>query len=114
MYKNRQRPRKNTPHLVKAVDHATGQVIGRVVDITADGMMLVSSTGFNLGDIFELRINLPVMVHYRSDVDVRAEVMWSGPDTNPQYYKAGFKFVSLANDDGYLLEEVMHKLNLVG
>lgn len=114
MYKNRQRPRKNTPHLVKAVDQATGQVLGRVVDITADGMMLISSNAMQLGEVYDLRINLPVMVHYRSDVDVRGEVMWSGPDTNPQYHKAGFKFVNLTGDDGYLLEEVMHKLNLVG
>ncbi len=114
MYKNRQRPRKNTPHLVKAVDQATGQVLGRVVDITADGMMLISSMALKLGDVYDIRINLPVMVHYRSDVDVHAEVMWTGPDTNPQYHKAGFKFTNLPSDDGYLLEEVMHKLNLVG
>ena len=114
MYKNRQRPRKNTPHLVKAVYQDSGKSLGRVVDVTADGMMLVTKGPLKIGDIHELRINLPVMIQYRSEIDVRAEVMWTGPDANPAYFKSGFRFINLHGDDGYLLEEVMHKLNLVG
>jgi hypothetical protein len=40
MREHRRRPRKNTPHHVKVMNHESGRLIGRVVDITADGMML--------------------------------------------------------------------------
>lgn len=110
----RHRPRKNTPHVVKAFDNQTGAYIGRVVDITADGMMIVTKDHCTVGRVFNLRIMLPVMVHHKSEVDVQARVVWSEPDTNPSYCKAGLHFSNLAGEDGFLLEDVMHKLNLVG
>ena len=114
MHNNRQRPRRNTPHLVRALDANSGTVLGRVVDITADGMMLVTDQTLEVGRIYEMRINLPVVVHYRTDVEVEAEIMWTKPDTNPHYFRAGLRFVNLPGQDGFLLEDVMHRLNLVG
>lgn len=111
---HRQRPRKNTPHLVKVLELDTGNPVGRVVDITAGGMMLVTRQPVTVGDRFQFRIVLPVMVHYRTEVDVEAEAVWTKKDDNPSFHKTGYRFVNLPGDDGYLLEDVMHKLNLVG
>jgi len=55
----RHRPRKNTPHVVKAYDDANGDLFGRVVDITADGMMIVSHDVHTIGREVRLRIILP-------------------------------------------------------
>lgn len=110
----RKRPRKNTPHLVRAIDDESGAVLGRVVDITADGMMTVMSREESPGRKFLVRLNLPVMIHNRSDVVVEAEVVWCSQDKNPNFYRAGFKFLNLRGEDGFLLEEVMHKFSLVG
>ena len=110
----RKRPRKNTPHLVRAIDDETGNVLGRVVDITSDGMMTVTSSSVSPGQQFLVRLNLPVMVHNRSDVVVETVVVWCTRDKNPNFYRAGFKFLNLRGEDGFLLEEVMHKFSLVG
>jgi len=110
----RHRPRKNTPHVVKAFDTANGKYIGRVVDITADGMMIVTDDGYTLGRVFNLRVILPVMMHQKTDVNVEARVIWCELDNNPSYHKIGLQFVNLPGEDGFLLEDVMHKLNLVG
>ncbi|MBK6735060.1 MAG: PilZ domain-containing protein [bacterium] len=114
MADNRHRPRKNTPHNVKVVDEESGRVMGRVVDITADGMMLVTNGEITPGRQFQVRITLPVMVQHRSDVTVEARAVWCNQDTNPSFYKVGFKFLNLVGEEGYLLEDVMHRLNLVG
>lgn len=110
----RHRPRKNTPHVVKAFDAANGDYVGRVVDITADGMMIVTHDDHTLGRVYVLRVILPIMMHNKTDVDVEARVIWCEQDTNPSYYRTGLQFVNLAGEDGFLLEDVMHKLNLVG
>ncbi len=110
----RHRPRKNTPHVVKAYDAETGNYIGRVVDITADGMMLVTKDNFTVGRVFQLRVILPVMVQHKTDVTVEAKIVWREPDSNPRFCKTGFNFVNLPGEDGFLLEDIMHKLNLVG
>ena len=110
----RHRPRKNTPHLVKVINQDTGKTVGRVVDITADGMMLVTKDKIRKGTLYNFRIILPVMVHHRSDVCLEAKSVWAKADTNSEYSKCGFKFINLAGEEGFLLEDVMHKLNLVG
>lgn len=114
MHNSRKRPRKNTPHVVKAIDTATMQPLGRVVDVTAEGLMLVTEMNLVVGTTYSMRLNLPIMVHFRSEVDVEAIVRWATPDTNPTFQRAGFQFVRIDSEDGLLLEEVMHKLNLVG
>lgn len=110
----RHRPRKNTPHLVKVLMADSGRMAGRVVDITADGMMLVTKEKIVIGKAYEFRIILPVMVHHRTDVTLEAKAVWKDSDGNPEYAKCGFKFINLAGEEGFLLEDVMHKLNLVG
>ncbi|MEN8007918.1 MAG: PilZ domain-containing protein [Candidatus Krumholzibacteriota bacterium] len=110
----RHRPRKNTPHKVKVLMADSGHLVGRVVDITADGMMLVTKDDIKVGKHYEFRIILPVMVHHRTDVTLEARAIWKHSDGNPDYSKCGFKFVNLPGEEGFLLEDVMHKLNLVG
>jgi c-di-GMP-binding flagellar brake protein YcgR len=110
----RHRPRKNTPHLVRVINDDTGKTVGRVVDITADGMMLVTKDKIIVGQHYNFRIVLPVMVHHRTDVTLEARAVWINADSNSEYSKCGFKFINLAGEEGFLLEDVMHKLNLVG
>ena len=110
----RHRPRKNTPHLVRVINEDTDKTVGRVVDITADGMMLVTKDKIVSGKLYNFRIVLPVMVHHRSDVCLEARCIWITPDANSEFNKCGFKFLNLPGEEGFLLEDVMHKLNLVG
>ncbi len=112
--KQRNRPRKNTPHPVKVMDTESGQVIGRVVDITADGLMMVGSINLEIGRVFSLRIVLPRMTDGKMDIAVQAETVWCKQDTNPKFFQTGFRFHNLLGNDGFLLEDVMHRMNLVG
>ncbi len=110
----RQRPRRNTPHHVRVIDEQSGRVLGRIVDITADGMMLVCQQPIAPGCVFFVRITLPVIVQNRAEVSVEARAVWCSPDTNPAFHKVGFAFTNLPGEEGFLLEDVMHRLNLVG
>ncbi len=114
MENHRHRPRKTTPHLVRVINNDTGKTVGRVVDITADGMMLVTKDDIMPGKTYNFRIILPIMVHHRSDVCLEAKAVYANADTNSEFSKCGFEFLNLAGEDGFLLENVMHKLNLVG
>lgn len=114
MREHRRRPRKNTPHHVKVMDHENGRVLGRVVDITADGMRLICKQKLDVGRKFQFRIILPVMMNDRHFVVVEAETVYCNQDPNPSFFNAGFRFLNLPGEDGFLLEDIMHKLNLVG
>jgi len=114
MQKQRNRPRKNTPHNVKVLEQESGTTLGRVVDITADGLMLVVPEAIETGRQLNFRIILPRMVEGKVEIAVSAEAVWCKQDTNPRYFKVGFRFENLAGNDGFTLEDVMHRMNLVG
>lgn len=108
------RPRKNTPHHVKAIDDETGKVLGRIVDITSDGMMVLATDMLRPGSRFNVLINLPVMVQNRSEITIEIEIVWCNRDSNPAFFRAGCRFRNLGGEEGYIIEEVMHRFNLVG
>lgn len=114
MREHRRRPRKNTPHNVKVIDDETGTVVGRVVDITADGMLIICRRNFKVGQKFMFRVVLPVMIQDRTHLVINSEVVYCNQDDNPNFFKAGIHFENLPGEDGFLLEDIMHKLNLVG
>lgn len=114
MQKQRNRPRKNTPHNVKVLEQGSTTLLGRVVDITADGLMLVVPNAVEVGQKFQFRIILPRMVDGKVEVSVSAEAVWCKQDTNPRYFKVGYQFENLTGNDGFTLEDVMHRMNLVG
>ena len=114
MSEHRKRPRKNTPHRINVLDNETGRPLGRIVDITADGLMLVASQAIEPGREFSLKILLPAMLQNRTDIVAESRVVWCQQDRNPRYFKIGFQFINLPGDDGFLLEDVMHKFILVG
>ncbi len=114
MQKQRNRPRKNTPHNVKVLEVETNKLLGRVVDITADGLMMVVPRAIETGRQFEFRIILPRMVEGKVEIGVNAEAVWCKQDTNPRYFQVGFRFENLSGSDGFTLEDVMHRMNLVG
>ena len=114
MREHRRRPRKNTPHHVRVLEDESGKSLGRVVDITADGMMIICQGNISVGRVFNLRVVLPVMIQDRTHLVIQSEVVYCNQDQNPSFFKTGFRFLNLAGEDGFLLEDIMHKLNLVG
>lgn len=110
----RKRPRKNTPHYLVVVDAEREVPLGRLVDITCDGLMLVSDEFIPYKRHYRLRLTLPRMVDDQSELTVEAESTWSQRDANPNYYRTGFRFLNLSGRDGSLIEDVMLKFSLVG
>ena len=94
----RHRPRKNTPHVVKAYDADKGGYVGRVVDITADGLMMVTKNPFTVGTVVTLRIMLPVMAKNKTDIVVETRVVWCETDKNPAFYRVGAQFLNLSGN----------------
>lgn len=114
MPEHRRRPRKNTPHRANVLDDETGKPLGRIVDITADGLMLVSERPLEPGREITIKILLPAMFNNRTDIAVASRVVWNHQDRNPRFYKTGLQFLNMPGDDGFLLEDIMHRFILVG
>jgi len=83
--------RRHLIYYLEVYDDATGTLLGHLVDITSEGIKLVSKAPIAAGKDFQLRMQLPE--HYFEDRVLRFEAvsLWSSNDVNPDFYDTGFR-----------------------
>ena len=114
MRERRRAPRRHTPHRLNVVAADSDTVLGRLVDITPGGLMLVAPRTWPEGDPLQVRIPLPTVINGRVELELEIESVWQAPDDNPRFHRTGFRFVAIGGEDAYIIETVMHRLHLVG
>ncbi|MCU7904648.1 MAG: PilZ domain-containing protein [Candidatus Thiodiazotropha sp. (ex Epidulcina cf. delphinae)] len=67
--------------------------LGHVVDITTEGMMLISDKPIPMGEALSLEIRLPDTEGALTPLSFRAVCRWSDKDINTAFYDSGLAFV---------------------
>lgn len=93
MDERRKHKRRNSIFYIKVFDNKTGKIVGRLVDITTGGMMLVSERPLKIGTVSKYRMPLPEKIHDVSEITFEAKSVWNGPDVNTDFFDTGFQFV---------------------
>jgi hypothetical protein len=114
MSDRRRSGRNSTRHIAKVIDATTDRVLGRLANITEDGMMVVTDKPVIVYEIYHIRLTLPKPVNGTSSLDLQAQARWSKPDRNPRFRNAGFRFVQITEDDEELIRNVFNRFCLVG
>ena len=105
----RKYPRRHLVYYLEVVDLQTGEVIGRLVDITLVGMMIISAKGFPEHQPITLRINLPEEFTEADHIDLKCESIWCHKDVNPDNYATGFRFETPALETDNLINRVVRQ-----
>ena len=74
------------------------KILGRVVDITTEGMRLLSETPVAAGS-HKLRMELPRYLPETEKVTFTADAVWSGSDVNPDYQCTGLRITDISERD---------------
>lgn len=114
MHERRRMHRKQTRHQISVRALPEGDVIGRLVDITTSGLMVLSPTPLALGRPMTLQIPLRVMVHNQNTIEIHTVTSWCRPDSNPRYHRVGFEIVEIGGVEAYAIETVLSRMHLVG
>lgn len=80
-------------------DVESGDVLGRLVDITPQGFLLVGPRPVETGRTYQARLELPEEIRGRSRVDLAVTSVWSKPDVNPRLFVSGFQISQATTDD---------------
>jgi hypothetical protein len=99
--------RRQLIYYLKVQSRRSGRVIGRLADITAEGMMLISTTPLDAGDVYYLDIFLPANVKEAAVARVDAECLWTKEDVNPDLFVSGFRFIRVSTRDVDLINELI-------
>lgn len=99
MLEQRKYKRLHLIYYLRIFDRETNQLIGNLVDLSEEGLMIISDKACDLGETYKLRMILPEEIKGKSFIDIDAESVWCKPASNPIFHETGFKMVNVKRED---------------
>ncbi len=99
----------------QVLDSDKNSVTGRLVNITPEGMMIMSDRPIERDTRFNFRMALPDGVAITDETDIRFEgnCRWCKKAYNPDYFDVGFEFTQLPETSRHTIDYLMkfHSFN---
>jgi len=103
----RKHKRRHIVFYSRVFDRNSGALLGHLMDITIEGLMLISDTPLPTGSTYHLRMDLPEDVMTKAYLSFDADCLWCRPDINPAFYNAGFRVLNMKQEDVDLIENMI-------
>jgi hypothetical protein len=91
MENRRKLRRSRVPYEINVYDKKTGYRIGRLVNLSDEGIMLVGGAPMSVNDIYECRMTLPIAVYGRREISFDALCLWCAKIDNSSRFHGGFQ-----------------------
>lgn len=95
----RRAPRRAIPDMVPVTDAMTGQVIGRLGNISETGMLLIASAPLTESALYQVAFHLDSPLAQDIDIEVGVHLLWLQPTNTPGQAWSGFRFLNLGEAD---------------
>ena len=107
MVERRRLRRRHLIYYLRVFNHNTGRLMGHLVDLTEEGIMVISEAPIETDVLFQLRMVLPEELDSRKELDFKARSLWCKKDLNPDFYDTGFQLIDVSAGDARLLENLI-------
>lgn len=117
MDERRRLPRKIADHTIEVHDISTDRHLGRVVNLTHEGLMLIGSEPLESHLVFQLELTLDTdELGYRR-FGFGAESLWCSSANRPHHFWTGFRIIDISLEtieiiegliDAWSVDEDMH------
>jgi len=74
-------------------DTQTKTRIGKLVDISTEGIMLASGNPMEINTVYEFRVPMPISIYGKNEIICNAVCLWCNKTNSPSGYQAGFQLV---------------------
>jgi hypothetical protein len=91
----------------RVFDVNSHQLLGRLVDITPKGLMLLSEVPLPTDTAFRLKIELSEAFTDKTAVVFGARSIWGQPDVDPHFYNTGFQLTEIDPADVTIIESIV-------
>jgi len=107
MDEHRSLKRRHLVYYLKVSDTQSGQLIGNLVDLTPQGLMLMSESPIETGREFALEIHEPKNRIGNRKLLIKAKSLWCNNDVNADFYDTGFAVKHMPGDIFRELEDLV-------
>jgi c-di-GMP-binding flagellar brake protein YcgR len=101
--------RRHLIYYLKVFEKKTDTLLGHLVDITEEGLMIVSENCVEEDKVFKLKMLLPREIEDKEEIEFDARSMWCHKDVNPSLYGVGFKFEYVDTLSRQIIFELIHE-----
>lgn len=95
---NRKLERKELSTTIGIRNVITGDIIGELVNITIEGMMIISDQEMDTNSIFQFQLALPETINGHDTIDVGVDCLWCRSAENFNRYWSGYQIIDASDD----------------
>ncbi|UXI67903.1 PilZ domain-containing protein [Tahibacter amnicola] len=99
MVEHRRAPRKRAEEIIQVTNAITGEVVGRVGNLSIDGMMLVANRPAREDALYQFIFSLPDERGHLHQLEVGMHEQWTEPANVPGQHWVGMRFIDIGADD---------------
>jgi len=112
MLEGRRLRRMHVISYLKVHERNTDDSIGRLVDITTEGIGLYSEEPIDINKIYQFRMTLPTALKKKKDITFDARVVWSKQAVHPGFYDSGIQLLDVPPKDIEVIEQFIEEATL--
>lgn len=101
----RRAKRRKVGNAIDVTDTMTGQVVGKLSNLSETGMLLILGEALASDGLYQLRFALPNESGSPRSVEVGAHELWSDEAAAPGQVWTGFRFIDVAPEDVAYIRE---------
>jgi hypothetical protein len=109
----RKHPRYRPGIEIGVFDKTTLERVGRLVDISQEGIMLAGGNPMKINTVYELRIKLPVAIYGKNEIAFNAICLWCTKTDDNTGFQAGFQLKEPSRELKELIEFWMKNPSIV-
>jgi hypothetical protein len=102
---HRRSPRKPPGVAIHVVNTLTGESVGRLGNVSAEGLMLIANRAIVEDALYQLQFNLPDEHGRLHPIEVGVHEQWTEEANVPGQSWVGFRIIDIAPGDGSMLRE---------
>lgn len=95
----RKHPRKRVDRPLKVNDLDRGEILGHLVDVSLNGLMLISSDPIDVNRVFQVSLELPDGIDDGQAALFGAESLWREVSNEPGKSWVGFQIIDISPEN---------------
>jgi hypothetical protein len=85
--------RRTISKSIKITDQMTGKAFGELINVTTEGLMIISDNEIETGSIFQLVLHLDEPMEEETTIELGADCLWCRKVENFTRYWGGFQII---------------------
>lgn len=102
--------RKHLIYFLKVMERVTDRLVGFMVDLTPEGVMIMSESPIEVEKICQFKILLPTDTNRKKYLTLDAKSKWCKKENSANFYDTGFELINISSDSSKKIENIIKRL----